>query len=218
MIIGVLDSGIGGKGIEAEIKKLLPAVKTIYFNDHENFPYGSKSVDNLHKILANNVQELIGQGVEAIVLACNSATVSSIDYLREKFDLPFIGAVPVLKPAAQLTKTKHIALFATPITCASGWVDDLIKNFCQGVEVEKVAFENLAFEIENGEIEKAKKDVESVWQKYKNSSIDTIVLGCTHYPLIRNEIQAIVGPNIKLLDSEHAVALQVEKLYNNSIK
>jgi glutamate racemase len=214
MIIGVLDSGIGGKGIEAEIKELLPAVTTIYFNDHENFPYGSKSVDNLHKILANNVRELIDQGAQVIVLACNSATVSSIDYLRKRFDIPFVGVVPALKPAAEVTKTKHIALFATPVTCASDWVSESIKNFCQGVEVEKIPFPNLAFEIENGEIEKAKKDIELVWQKYKNSSIDTIVLGCTHYSLIRNEIQKIVGSNIVLLDSERAVALQVEKLYN----
>lgn len=218
MIIGILDSGIGGKGIEREIKKLLPQVKTIYFDDHKNFPYGNKTIENLHEILTKNVQELIDCGVQVIVLACNSATVSSLDYLRQKFSKPFIGVIPVLKPAAKITKTKHIALFATPVTCASDWVDELVKNYCQGVQVEKIPFQNLAFEIENGEIEKAKKDVETVWKKYKNSGIDTIVLGCTHYPLIRDEIQSIVGPDIQLLDSERAVALQVEKLYNVSIK
>lgn len=213
-MIGIIDSGIGGKGIEAEIQKLLPNAKTIYFRDSKNFPYGNKTSEQLQKILTDNIEELIKKGAKIIVLACNSATVSNVEYLREKFNIPIIGVVPAVKPAAEDSKTKHIALFATPVTCESKLVSKFIHDYRDGIKVTKIPFKNLASEIEKGEIEKAKENIKNVWAKFQDSNIDTIVLGCTHYPIIKNEIQEIVGPNISLIDSEKAVAQQVKKVYN----
>lgn len=221
-MIGIIDSGIGGKGIEKEIQKLLPAspaggpkVKIIYLADTKNFSYGTKKISILHKILEKNINFLIKKGAKIIVLACNSATVSSVKYLRKKFQIPIIGVEPAIKPAAEISKTKKIAIFATPITSKSQATDDLISKYCKYIKVYKIPFKNLASQIERGETKKYTPGLALVWSKYKNKNIDTIVLGCTHYTLIRPQIQKIVGPNIKIIDSNQAVARQVKKVYDS---
>ena len=213
-MIGIIDSGIGGKGIEKEIKKLLPNVKIIYFADRKNFPYGTKRTSKLHQILANNINTMIKKGVNIIVLACNSATVSSVQYLRKKFNIPIIGVEPAIKPAVKITKTNNIAIFSTPITANSKTEQDLIKQFCKGIKVYNIAFPNLAGLIERGDNRTATSKVSVVWRKYKDKNIDVIVLGCTHYTLIKKDIQKIVGKNIKIIDSNKAVAKQVKKVYD----
>ncbi|MCL5407733.1 MAG: glutamate racemase [Patescibacteria group bacterium] len=213
-MIGIIDSGIGGKGIEKEIRKLLPNVRIKYLADTKNFPYGTKKIVVLHNILENNIKELSKKGARIIVLACNSATVSSVKYLRRKFDVPIVGVVPAIKPAAEATKTKNIAIFATPITSRSLAQDDLINKYCKDIVVYKIPFKNLAGLIERGKTDAITYEVIAVWRKYKDKNIDTIVLGCTHYTLIRKEIQKIVGKNVKIIDSNIAVAKQVKKIYD----
>jgi glutamate racemase len=214
-MIGIIDSGIGGRGVEAELKKLLPKVKIIYLGDSENFPYGDKTVKILNHILFERVNELLAQGVKIVVLACNSATVSSIKYLRRRFPKTiFVGVTPAIKVASKETQTGRIAIFATSVTSKSQAQKDLINKYCEFIKVYKVPFKSLASEIEHGEIEAAKNDIAETWQQLANKNIDTIVLGCTHYTLIKKEIQEIVGPNIKLIDSNLAVAKQVQKIYN----
>lgn len=217
-MIGIIDSGIGGKGIEKEIKKIIPGVKTLYFADTKNFPYGSKKVSTLHEILSDNISYLIKKGAKVIVLACNSATVSSVEYLRTKFDVPIIGTEPAIKPACELTKTKSIAIFSTPITAKSTAENNLIKKYCRGIKVYKISFDNLAGQIERGDITSATRGVAVTWSNYKDKNIDIIVLGCTHYTLIKPEIQEVVGKNIKLVDSNAAVAQQVKKVYDKVTK
>ena len=213
-MIGIIDSGIGGEGIQKEIKKLLPKVKIIYLADTKNFPYGTKPVAVLHGILEKNIQLMLNRGAEIIVLACNSATVSSVKYLRKKFDVPIIGVVPAIKPASEITKTKNIAIFATPITSKSRAQSDLIKKYCSDCIVYKIPFNDLAQLIEEHQTSMYTSRVYAVWQKYKNKNIDVIVLGCTHYTLIRDEIQKIVGKNIKIIDSNKAVAKQVKIIWS----
>lgn len=213
-MIGIIDSGIGGRGIEKEIKKLLPEVKIEYLADRKNFPYGTKPVSVLHKILLNNIVTMQSKGAELIVLACNSATVSSVKYLRKKVPVPIIGVEPAIKPAAETTKTKKIAIFATPITSKSQAQNNLIKKYCADCKVYKISFNNLAMLIEDSQTQKATSRVAATWLKYKNLDIDTIVLGCTHYTLIKKEIQKIVGPKVKLIDSNPAVAMQAKKIYD----
>lgn len=236
-MIGIIDSGIGGKGIEREICKLIPNVKIIYFADTKNFPYGEKKTKELNLILEKNIKFLIKKGAKIIVLACNSATVSSVKYLRGKFNIPIVGVEPAIKVASEVSKTKSIALFATPITIKSSQTNNLIKKYCKGIKVYKIAFKNLAEEIEAKNIDQAVSSIKKVWIKYQNKNIDTIVLGCTHYTLIKKEIQKIVGaaqtpfrglnsvrrralpggPSIKILDSNKAVARQVKKIHDLEI-
>jgi glutamate racemase len=205
-MIGIIDSGIGGRGIEKEIRKLLPEAKIIYFADSQNFPYGTKPVRVLHRILEKNIAFLIQKGVQIIVLACNSATVSSVEYLRRKFKVPIVGVVPAIKPAARMTKTKKIAIFSTPITSNSQAQKKLIRQYCRGIDVFKIPFRNLARLIEENKKSAFTSEVRAKWLKYQDKNIDTIVLGCTHYTLIKKEIQEIVGPKVKLIDSNLAVA------------
>ena len=212
-MIGIIDSGIGGKGIEKEIRKLLPNVKIIYLADIDNFPYGTKKISVLHKILEKNIDTLIKKGANIIVLACNSATVSSVKYLRKKFQVPIIGVEPAIKPAALASKTKNITIFSTQITSKSQATDDLISKYCKDIKVYKIPFKNLASQIERGETNYSTLEVEEAWLRYKNKNIDVIVLGCTHYTLIKSQIQKIVGENIKIIDSNLAVANQVKKIY-----
>lgn len=219
MTIGIIDSGIGGKGIKAEIKKLLPNVKIEYLADTKNFPYGTKPVRVLHEILSKNIETMIKKGAKIIVLACNSATVSSVEYLRKNFpNIKIVGVVPAIKPAAQATKTKNIAIFATPITSKSTAQQKLIDKYCVDIKVYKIPFSDLAGLIEQGKTDTYTSKVSSVWQKYCDKNIDTIVLGCTHYTLICDEIQKIVGPKVKLIDSNAAVAKQTKKLYDSIAK
>lgn len=213
-MIGIIDSGIGGKGIEKEIRRLLPKIKIVYLADRKNFPYGTKKIKVLHKILAKNIQILISKGAKIIVLACNSATVSSVKFLRRKFKTPIVGVVPAIKPAAVITKTKKIAIFSTPITSKSNAQNKLIKRYCQDCKVYKISFKNLAGQIEAGKVKAAEKEIIRKWQKYQNKNIDVVVLGCTHYTLIKKEIQKIVGRNVKIIDSNKAVARQVKRIYD----
>ncbi|MFA6493353.1 MAG: glutamate racemase [Patescibacteria group bacterium] len=213
-MIGIIDSGIGGREIEKEIKKLLPMVKIEYFADRRNFPYGTKKVEDLRRILRNNIEVLLKKGAEVIVLACNSATVSSVEYLRKYFNVPIVGVIPAIKSAAEVTKNRRIAVFSTPITSKSLAQDDLIHKYCQDIIVYKIPFKNLAGLIEDDEINIAISEISKVWQKYKDENIDVIVLGCTHYTLIKREIQKIVGAKIKIIDSNEAVAKQVKNIYD----
>jgi glutamate racemase len=214
MSIGIIDSGIGGKGIEKEIKKLLPKVKVLYLGDRKNFPYGTKPARVLNKIIEDNANALINKGARVIVLACNSGSVTSLKYLRRKIKVPIVGVVPAIKPAAAATQTKKIAIFATPITTKSVVQENLIKEFCRGIKVYKIPFANLAGKIEYGELAEAKADISRKWQQYKDKNIDAIVLGCTHYTLIKKAIQKIVGKNILVIDSNTAVAKQTKRLYD----
>jgi len=214
-MIGIIDSGIGGKGIEKEIKKLLPSVKLFYLADTKNFPYGNKRISTLNQILEKNITQLMGRGAKIIVLACNSATVSSIKYLRSKFIIPIIGVEPAIKTASEITNTKNIAVFATPITSKSEATNQLIKEYCQDITVYKIPFLDLAGQIERGETKNITLEVMEKWLRYENKNIDTIVLGCTHYTLIKPQIQTIVGKNIKIIDSNTAVARQVKKVYDD---
>lgn len=213
-MIGIIDSGIGGKGIEKEIRKLLPKVKIIYLADTKNFPYGTRKISVLHNILEKNINILITKGAKIIVLACNSATVSSAKYLRRKFIIPIIGVEPAIKPAVLASKTKNIAVFSTPITSKSQAIDDLISKYRNDIKVYKIPFKNLAGQIERGETKNLTSEVRAKWSRYENKNIDVIVLGCTHYTLIKDDIQKIVGKNIKIVDSNLAVAKQVKKVYS----
>ncbi len=213
-MIGIIDSGIGGKGIEKEIRKLLLDVKIYYFADTKNFPYGTKKISVLHRILEKNINLMLQKDAKVIVLACNSATVSSVNFLRKKFNVPIVGVVPAIKPAAEMTKTKKIAIFATPITSMSKVQDELIKRYCQDCEIYKISFKDLAELIEKGKTKMYTYEVDAVWQKYADKNIDVIVLGCTHYTLIKKDIGKIVGRKIKIIDSNKAVAKQVKRIYD----
>jgi len=216
-VIGILDSGIGGKGIEQEVTRLLPGVGTYYLRDAEHFPYGDKPPEEVVRIIDENCGLLVSKGAKLIVLACNSASVVSLAHLRRKYQVPFVGVVPAVKPAAALTKTGKIAVFGTALTSSSQALEELIEKFCQGITVYRIPLEGLAEAVEFGEPEEARRIVGETWHRYRNLGIDVVVLGCTHYTLIRDDIQHLVGADVKVIDSNEAVAKQVKRVWEGLI-
>lgn len=216
MVIGLFDSGTGGKTVEAEIKKLLPAARIIYLADTANFPYGDKSPAELKNICRANVQSLLAQGANLIVIACNTATAATIDYLRAEFpSLPIVGTEPAIKQACQSSSPDaQILLLATTSTARSSRTRELIQSYklpAQTVTVQ--ACPGLADAIEAQDMDKINAIFSEILSALNNppKQIETVVLGCTHYPLIRQEIQAYF-PDARLIDGSPGVAREVARL------
>jgi len=219
--IGIIDSGSGGLSIWKEITRLLPGESTVYIGDHANLPYSDKSTEFIRHRVFKLIQLLITLRVKLIVIACNTATVAGIDWYREQFpDIPIIGVVPVIKTAAEVSKTKHITILSTVYTANSSYQQKLIQTFASTCHVDVLSSSRIVQCIESPK--KNTKQIQKELQlllKTQNTSIDTLVLGCTHFPFISQEIRLIVGPNVQLLDSGGAVARHVQHiLMHNSIQ
>lgn len=209
--IGVLDSGIGGLTIWKEIVRELPHESTIYIADSKNCPYGSKSSEKIHLLAKKLIKFLISKNVKLIVVACNTITVNSLEKLREAFPhIPIVGTVPVVKTAAKHSKNGRIGILSTSGTAKSKYQKDLIEKFAKGKHVVNIGTDELVALIEQG------KDVDGVLptilKPFKKANIDTLALGCSHYPLIKKEIQQELGSRVLILDSGAAIARQVHRV------
>lgn len=210
--IGIFDSGVGGLSILSEMQSLLPLESFIYVADQAFMPYGAKSSAEIQTRAQKISQFLEKEGVKMIVVACNTATIVAVDKLRELFRFPIIGVVPVIKTATEKTKTKKIAVFTTPSTAESLYLEDLIKKFGRGMIVCKDGATGLEILIESGDLTnpQIEKTLKQHLLPLKNSKVDVIALGCTHYPFLRSHMQKIVGDDILILDSGGAVARRVK--------
>lgn len=224
--IGILDSGLGGLTIWREIRRELPRESTIYIGDHAYQPYGGKSVRMIRQRVKRLVTFLLERQAKLIVVACNTATVAGIDVYRRWFPAaPIIGVVPVVKTAASMTKTKHIAVLSTPFTAASIYQKRLIKTFAQSCNVENIGVPELVSCIEEGQTDgRVSKLIGQFFNPERRRGVDVIALGCTHYPFIRKKIEKIVGKDVSIIDSGGAVArhvsriLEAEKLHSGLAK
>ena len=212
--IGFFDSGIGGITIWESVNRLLPNENTIYLADSNNSPYGTKSYDELINISKENVDFLINKKCKLIVVACNTATTNSINFLRESYDLPFIGIEPAIKPAALNTKTGKIGVLATKGTLGSSLFEKTSNIHGQNVEIIEQHGLGLVELIEKGIYSGSK--IDSLLKEYLNpmleNNIDKLVLGCTHYPLIKKSIKKIINESINIIECSEAVALQTERV------
>ncbi|HEY4694959.1 MAG TPA: glutamate racemase [Candidatus Nanoarchaeia archaeon] len=214
--IGILDSGFGGLSILASVKEILPKEAIIYFGDSAFAPYGEKEPELIRTRVLKIINFLKKNNVKLVVVACNTATVVGIDYYRSKSpSLPIVGVVPVVKRAASVAKNKRIALLATAKTIASPYQGILIRKFARGFEVKQVAADSLVKELENGQLEQAKKDVVEIVRKEALNSFDTLVLGCTHFVFLKKALTEAF-PNLSILDSSEAVARQVKRILENN--
>ena len=212
--IGFFDSGIGGITIWESVNRLLPNENTIYLADSKNSPYGKKSNDELINISKENVEFLINEKCKLIVVACNTATTNSINFLRKSYDLPFIGIEPAIKPAALNTKTGKIGVLATKGTLGSSLFEKTSNIHGQNVEIIEQHGLGLVELIEKGIYSGSK--IDSLLKEYLNpmleNNIDKLVLGCTHYPLIKESIKKIINESINIVECSEAVALQTERV------
>lgn len=212
--IGLFDSGIGGTSIWKEVVKLLPYENTIYLADSKNAPYGEKSADEIVALSIKNTEFLISKGCKLIIVACNTATTNSIDYLRTNYPIPFIGIEPAIKPAALYSKTGAIGILATKGTLTSKLFEKTANEYTKTITTIKQDGEGLVPLIEAGKLNSV--EVKELLEKYLKPmlqfNIDHLVLGCTHYPYLIPQIKKIVGESVKIIDSGEAVAKQTKAI------
>jgi len=212
--IGLFDSGVGGTSIWKEIIQKLPYENTIYLADSKNAPYGEKTKQEIIEICIKNTEYLISKGAKIIVVACNTATTNAINLLRSKYNIPFIGIEPAIKPAALATQTKAIGILATKGTLSSDLFHKTSNKFTSDITLIEQEGTGLVNLIEKNKIESL--EMEILLKKYLNpmiqKNIDYLVLGCSHYPYLIPRIKQIINNDIQIIDSGLAVAKQTEKI------
>lgn len=211
--IGLFDSGIGGTSIWKEIHELLPHENTIYLADSKNAPYGQKSKEEIIALSIKNTEYLLNQNCKIIVVACNTATTNAIKELRAKYDVPFIGIEPAIKPAAVNSKKNIIGILATQGTLNSELFHQTVERFQETKIIEQIGT-GLVKLIENGEMHSKEMDVllHQYLEPMIKANIDYLVLGCSHYPYLIPQIKKILPRDIKIIDSGEAVALQTKNV------
>lgn len=211
--IGLFDSGVGGTSIWKEIHNLLPYENTVYLADSKNAPYGQKSKEEIIELSFKNTEFLLEQNSKLIVVACNTATTNAIKELRAKYDVPFIGIEPAIKPAANHTKTQTIGILATKGTLNSQLFAETLANLKDIKVVEQVGY-GLVKLIEEGSLDSAemKELLETYLEPMIKANIDYLVLGCSHYPYLIPQIEKILPEHVKIIDSGEAVAKQTKNI------
>lgn len=207
--IGVFDSGIGGMTIVKELMSQLPAEQIIYYGDTARVPYGNKSADTIINYSRQIADFLVNQGVKALVVACNTISAIALETLRSEFDLPIIGVVkPGAKAAADATKNGRIGVIATRATVNSGIYEDFLHKTNPDIKVYKQACPLFVPLVEEGWIDDPITDkiIHRYLDGLVNHGIDSLVLGCTHYPLLRERIQLAVGDGITLVNPAYETA------------
>lgn len=210
-VIGVFDSGVGGLSVLRHIREQLPNADLLYFADSLHAPYGAKTSAYIIERARRITHFLLGQGAQAIVVACNTATAAAIKTLRQEFAVPVIGMEPAVKPAVAATRSGVVGVLATSGTLRSAQFAALLESYGQYIRVETQACIGLVECIERGDL--ASEETRELVQQYVAPLIaagaDTIVLGCTHYPFVKTLIAEIAGPEVVLIDTGEAVARQL---------
>ncbi len=211
--IGLFDSGIGGTSIWKEIHELMPNEDTIYLADSKNAPYGQKSKEEIIHLSSKNTEFLLNQNCKIIVVACNTATTNAIKELRAKYQVPFIGIEPAIKPAALHSKTQTIGILATQGTLNSELFHQTAQQFHDTKIIEQIGH-GLVPLIEEGKINspQIKQLLNNYLQPMIEANIDYLVLGCSHYPYLLPQIKKILPKHIKIIDSGEAVAKQTKNI------
>lgn len=211
MKIGVFDSGIGGLSIINRLVEVLPKENFIFFEDSLNNPYGEKTDEELRKIVSKVVDYLLEQDCKLIVIACNTATTRCISYLRNKYkDIVFVGTEPAIKVACD-NNYENILVMATPATISSERTHFLVDNNKKEFEkVYLVSCDGLANAIEFNREDDQERIIKNIYEEYKDMNIDAIVLGCTHYPLIKDKISKYFK-DVVLLDGSDGVARECKR-------
>ncbi len=216
--IGIFDSGVGGLSILSEVKKLLPNETFVFLADQAFVPYGQKSKDELIDRVTRILKFFQKKDVKAVIMACNTATVYTVDEIRKIFTMPIVGTVPNIKTITKLSKTKKAAVLCTPATAKSEYLKKLAEEFAPDIEIFRVGGSNLEELVEKGNLDAP--EIEKVLQKELQplikKGIDVISLGCTHYPFLRKNIERIVGKNIAVIDSGEAIAKRAQDILSQN--
>jgi glutamate racemase len=213
--IGVFDSGVGGLSVLKALRELLPGQPVIYFADQAHVPYGPRPLEEVRAYSEAITRFLLDLGCRLIVVACNTASAAALHYLRQEFPaVPFVGMEPAVKPAAENTHSGVVGVLATPATFQGALYASVVERFAQGVEVLAATCPGLVDQIEQGNLAGAetRRVLEEALRPMLRRGIDTVVLGCTHFPFVIPLIQEIAGPQVRVIDPAPAVARQVRRL------
>jgi glutamate racemase len=213
--IGIFDSGVGGLSVLREIRALLPAQPVIYFADQGHVPYGSRQIEEVRAFSHTITDYLLNHGAQLIVVACNTASVAALQSLRQAYPhIPFVGMEPAVKPAAQESHSKKVGVLATAATFQTAMYASVVERFAQGVSIMENPCIGLVDEIEQGNLhgDKTRAILEKALLPMKAAGVDTIVMGCTHYPFVIPLIQSIVGTDVHVIDPAPAIARQTRRM------
>lgn len=213
--IGVYDSGFGGLSVWRELHRALPCESLIYLGDGKNCPYGSLPKHRITELAEAAVRDLVERGCKMVVVACNTATAAAISHLRATFDIPIVGLEPAVKPACAMTRSKVVGVIATERSLKGEKFLSTVERYGQGVEVIKAVGEGFVEAVENNEenTPATEQIVRRVVEPIIERGADVIVLGCTHYPFLRDVIARVVGErDVAIIDSGAAVEKRVESL------
>ena len=215
--IGVFDSGVGGLTVLAELRSRLPRESTVYLGDNARAPYGPRAADEVRAFTLEAIRWLLDQDVKLLVLACNTATARALPDVRTASAVPVLGVVrPGAVAASAATRAGRVGVIATAGTVESGAYPDAIVEASPSIAVTQLACPELVPMVESGILDGRR--AESVLRAYleplvgDHPGMDTLLLGCTHYPLLRAPIERIVGPDVAVVDSAFTTALAVEDL------
>lgn len=216
--IGVFDSGVGGLSVAREIRARLPAERILYFADTAYCPYGGRPLEEIRARSLAIGRHLLAQGAKVIVVACNSASGAALEALRETFSIPIVGLEPAVKPAVAATRSGKVGVLATSATLQAERFDRLASTFATGVELFPQACPGLVDLVEAGETRgpEVAAVLEPLLAPLRDAGVDTVVLGCTHYPFLADAVRDVMGADIRILDSGDAVARQVERVLDEA--
>lgn len=214
-MIGIFDSGVGGLSVLRAVQELLPGEDLTYIADQAHVPYGSRSLHEVRAFCEDITRYLLGEGARLIVVACNTASAAALYHLRQVFpEIPFVGMEPAVKPAAERTQSGVVGVLATPATFQGELYASVVERFANGVTVLQDTCPGLVMAIDSGEQDTPRVHtiLEASLKPMLERGIDTIVLGCTHYPFVIPTIEQIAGPEVRVIDPSPAIARQVMRL------
>jgi len=214
-MIGIFDSGVGGLSVLRAVRARLPGCSIIYLGDQAHVPYGPRPLAEVRAFSEAVTRCLLGQGADLIVVACNAASAAALHGLREKFPAtPFVGMEPALKPAAETTRSGVVGVLATPATFQGPLYASVVERFARGVTVLEDTCPGLVAQIERGDLNGplTRAILEAALRPMLTQGMDTVVMGCTHYPFVIPLIQEICGPGVCVIDPAPSVAQQVERV------
>ncbi|MBR5827170.1 MAG: glutamate racemase [Clostridia bacterium] len=213
--IAVVDSGMGGITVLRKLHRIMPNENYIYFGDSANSPYGTKTTEQIRKLTVKAVEALMERGAKSVVIACNTATSAAAAYLREKYpDYPFVGLEPAIKPAALSAQWPKVLVLATPLTLKEKKFNDLMARFEGEAEFIKLPAPELVGFVESCNLDSPEEIayLEKILEPYSGNKVDAVVLGCTHFPYARRQIQRILGDEVLVFDGSLGAARQCKRL------
>jgi len=213
--IGIFDSGVGGLSVLRAVLQEMPNEDILFLADQANVPYGPRPLLEVRGFAEGISQHLIENGAKMIVVACNAASAAALQSLRQTFpEIPFVGMEPAVKPAAEFTESKTVAVLATPATFQGALYASVVERFAQGVTVLQHTCPGLVAQIEKGDLDGplTRAILTQALEPMLAQGADTVVLGCTHYPFVIPFIQQIAGAHVRVIDPAPAVARQARRV------